>query len=54
MEIPNSNLEIRNNLQIQNSNDQNIPSFAFCISDFGHSNLFRISDFEFRILKLSR
>ena len=53
--------EFRNPKQIQNSNVQNSKqkhhyivisaSFCFVHLNFGHSNLFRISCFEFRIFK---
>jgi len=52
-----SKSEYRNSKQIQNSNYQNtkplsLPDGRFCFvnSYFGHSILFRISDFVLRIL----
>src|SRR3954470_14906898 len=53
-EIQNSKLEMRSKLEIPNSNTPkslNLPRGINRLFEFRASNLFRISDFEFRIFR---
>jgi hypothetical protein len=47
MQIRNTNIEIRNKSEYQNRR-----GITFCLFEFEILNLFRTSDFEFRILPM--
>jgi len=47
--MKNTKFEARNTKQIRNSNVRIIETYCFGHLNFGHSILFRISDFDIRI-----